>query len=93
MNKPSIGLFKKKENYNQKKIHPKQCPKCKGTDIMGHGMVMGYGWINLEDMNVDEADDFEIFDEDNLEYFCQNNDCGYSWEKDDRDIKWVLRRN
>jgi len=80
MNKPTVGLKGKNMIFPKKVIHPKQCPKCKGTDIMGHGMVMGYGWINLDDMNVDEADEFEIFDEENLEYHCRNDNCGYSWD-------------
>lgn len=78
MNKPSIGLREKKETNIV--IHPKQCPKCKSKDIMGKGLVIGYGWINLDDMNVDEADDFEIYDDENLEYICQEDGCGYSWE-------------
>lgn len=82
MNKPAIGLRESKENDTAKIIHPKQCQKCGGR-ILGWGTVIGSGWINLDDMTVDEcgdAEDFEIYDEDCLEYVCQEDECGFSWE-------------
>jgi len=95
MNKPTIGIMRCKLNKPQLGIetfkytppsnispfiHPKQCKKCGSKNIMGYGMVTGYGWINLDDMSVDEADDFEIFDEESLEYICQEENCGFEWE-------------
>jgi hypothetical protein len=80
VNKPTIGLRKAKhqiqlniENYifpimKQSTKIPTQCPKCKSENIMGYGAIMGYGYINLEDMSVnDPGDDWDIFDEEDLE--------------------------
>ena len=56
------------------------CPNCHSNDISGHGMIIGYGYINLNDMSVDECDDadeFEVYDQDNLTYTCQN--CDHEW--------------
>lgn len=83
MNRPAIGLKGKQMIFPKKVIHPKQCPKCSCKEIQGYGAIFGYGYINLKEMYVEECgdtDDFEVFDEDNLEYICQNDDCGYSWE-------------
>lgn len=78
MNKPSIGL--KEKIQSGKKIHPKQCPKCKSKNIIGRGLVIGYAYINLENINVDElGDDFEILDEENLRYRCFS--CGNEWDE------------
>lgn len=78
MNKPVIGLKEKKETVS-KIIHPKQCPLCKSTNIIGRGIVIGYAYINLDNMQVDEfGDDFEICDEENLEYRCFV--CDNDWE-------------
>ena len=76
MNKPLIGL---KTKEKPKHTHPTNCPKCKSKNIIGRGLVIGYAYINLETMQVDElGDDFEIYDRDNLSYRCFN--CEWDWE-------------
>ena len=80
MRKPEIGL-KTKPNLtnNYEKIIPTQCPKCKSSNIIGKGMVIGMAYINLETMNVDElGDDFEVCDKDNLRFECF--ECRWDWE-------------
>ena len=82
MRKPEIGLKTKPIlTNNYEKIIPNQCPnpKCKSSNIIGRGMVIGMAYINLETMNVDElGDDFEVCDKDNLMYRCFN--CEWDWE-------------
>jgi len=80
MKKPEIRL-KTKPILTSKPIIPTQCPnpKCRSSNIIGKGMVIGMAYINLETMNVDElGDDFEVCDKDNLMYRCF--DCGKEWE-------------
>jgi len=80
MRKPETGL-KTKPILTSKPIIPTQCPnpKCKSSNIIGRGMVIGMAYINLETMNVDElGDDFEVCDKDNLRYRCFN--CEWDWE-------------
>jgi len=80
MRKPEIGL-KTKPNLTSKPIIPTQCPnpKCKSSNIIGRGMVIGMAYINLETMETDElGDDFEICDKDNLRYRCF--DCEWDWD-------------
>lgn len=67
-------------------IHPKQpkfkrCPKCASAKLLGYGQIIGYGYINLDDLSVDEpGDDWEFFDDSkDLEYHCR--DCGHEWEE------------
>lgn len=81
MNRPFIGFWKKKEKEETeaKKIHPKQCPKCGSKNIMGYGLVSGWGYVELDTMNVDMSTelDLEIGDEESLDYVCM--DCGNEW--------------
>lgn len=82
MNKPTIGIREKKEEV--KIVHPKQCKKC-GGKVLGWGTIIGSGWINLSDMSVDECadtEDFEVYDEESLEYICQEEGCDCSWRVD-----------
>jgi predicted RNA-binding Zn-ribbon protein involved in translation (DUF1610 family) len=78
MNRPKIGLFGK-EQPGTKKVHPKECKKC-GGNIMGHGFVSGWAYVDLDSMDVDMSAEMEleIEDEDNLRYRCL--DCGFEWE-------------
>ena len=79
MNKPSVGLRKDKIVSTISLLI--RCPKCKSLNVLGYGSIIGYGWINLGDMSVEDtqcADEFEVYDEENLSYECQN--CDYEWE-------------
>jgi|GEM_PF-7026591 len=68
-----------RESKEVKKIIPKRCIKCNSENIIGHGLVIGMAKINLDTLEVDECgDEFEIYDEENLEYRC--GDCDFSWE-------------
>jgi len=84
MRKPEIGVVKEKFlncfKYPESKIIiPTRCVKCQSKNIIGRGLVIGYAYINLRNMNVDElGDDFEVWDRDNLRYRCF--DCKWEWE-------------
>ena len=64
------------------RLEVKRCPNCHSTEIMGYGMIIGYGHINLEDLSVDEpSDDFELFSApENLEHVCQS--CDHRWKEE-----------
>ncbi len=65
---------------NKPKHHPKYCPKCKSKNIIGHGLVVGYAYINLENMKVDElGDDFEVCNENENDMSYKCFDCEHEW--------------
>jgi len=74
----------KDTNIEEKKkavVAARKYPKCQSTKLLGYGMIIGWGFINLDDMSVDEpSNEFEIYsDPDELRVICRN--CEHEWEE------------